>query len=218
MSELTLDLYADIACVHSYLGFQQLRIALKTARARGQSITVRMQPLLIAPDAPIGASEPLQQVHRRDLGPNWRALEEGMAARGVRAGAPMNFDRVRFTSTVPALAAIQQTQDHDARQAEELTAALFHAYFVAGDLVSDLDWLDAFCRERGMPRVTIDNDALERVKAASHDARAHGINSAPTLALPDGRLVAGARAQGVYASLIEQAGTQTVRRPLTEPM
>lgn len=203
MTDLDVKLYVDVMCAHSYLAYPQLRAALADIRAAGRTVTLHIQPLLIVPDAPINAHEPLREVHRRVFGPNSLSTEHAMTRRAAAAGVPIHYERAQFTSTIPALAAILQAQDRDPKLGEELLAALFHAYFVDGAVISDLDWLTNFCAEYGISGLEFTTDQLDRVREASQNARRHGIDSAPTLQLPDGDLVVGGRQRQEYSALIE---------------
>lgn len=199
---MTLDLYVDVACVHSYMGFRQLRRALTDTRSTQDDVILHIRPLLVAPDAPIGDYEPIQDVHRRDLGAAWRSMEESMAQRGASAGAPMNFSDVKFTSTIPAHVAVQQLQEKDPRSSEELLDHLFHAYFVGGAMISDIDWLAEFCLRHEYSAPTFVPPAVEQVRKQAKNARLRGVTSAPTLVFPDGYRVTGARSQEQYASAL----------------
>lgn len=212
MTDLDLKLYVDVMCAHSHLAYSQLRAALADIRAAGHTVTLHVRPLLIVPDAPIGAYEPLREVHRRVFGPNSLSTEHAMTQRATSAGVPIHYERAQFTSTIPALAAILQAQDHDPNLGEELLAALFRAYFVDGAVISDLDWLASSCARHGVLGLEFTTDQLDRVREASRNARRHGINSAPTLQLPGGDLIVGGRERGEYASLIEQGGGTTGAR------
>lgn len=203
MTDIDLNLYVDVMCAHSYLAYPQLRAALGDLRAAGCSITLHVQPLLIVPDAPINIHEPLREVHRRIFGPDSLSTEHAMTRRAAAAGVPIHYERAQFTSTIPALAAILQAQDRAPKLGEELLAALFHAYFVDGAVISDLDWLTAFCSGHGVSGLEFTTDQLDRVREASQNARRHGINSAPTLRLPNGDLIVGGRQRQEYSALIE---------------
>src|SRR6476620_10755926 len=111
MTDTNLNLYVDVMCAHSYLAYPGLRAALSDRRAAGHRVTLRIHPLLIAPNAPINASEPLPDVHRRLFGPSSRSNEQAMTQRATAAGIPLHYERAQFTSTIPALAAILQAQD-----------------------------------------------------------------------------------------------------------
>lgn len=209
MTDLNLKLYVDVMCAHSYLAYPQLRAALADLRAAGRTVTLHIEPLLIVPDAPINAHEPLREVHRRIFGPNSLATEHAMTQRATAASLPIHYERAQFTSTIPALAAILQAQGRDPKLGEELLAALFHAYFVDGAVISDLDWLTNFCGEHEVPGLVFTTDQLGRVREANQDARRDGINSAPTLQLPDGDLIVGDRQRQEYAARIEHVGGTT---------
>lgn len=198
----TVDLYFDVSCVHSYIGFRQLRRALTVIRSDLSDVIVHLLPLLVAPEAPIGDYEPIQDVHRRDLGPAWRSMEEAMAKRGAIAGAPINFSRTKFTSTIPAHAAIQLVQAQDPRGAEGLVDELFHAYFMEGAMISDLDWLAGFCSRLGYVTPTLTSTEGEKVRKQVRHAHIKRITSAPTLMFPDGYKLTGAQGREGYAAAL----------------
>lgn len=194
----TIDLYADVACVHSYLGYSQLRRALSQVRARQVVVDVRVQPFLIVPTEPIGEYESLQDRHRRMFGPSWRETETQMEHRGASVGAPINFGKVKFTSTILAHAAIQQVQAVSLRHGETLLARLFVAYFADGSLISDTNWLRSLCSDEGLQTPTLTNDEYNRVLGLDQKARQNGISVAPTLQFPDGYRIVGARSTEEY--------------------
>lgn len=200
----SLALYADVACVHSYLGFTQLRRALGDARRDGRHIELRLHPLLVAPDAPVGRGEPLQDVHSRDLGLQWRSMESAMTCKGKAAGAPMDFKRVQFTSTIPAHVVVQQAQRQAMRYGEEVLASLFGAYFVSGALISDTGWLTEHCRRHGFPEPVFTPAEYARVTDQVDQAHQNGITTAPTLLSSEGKILTGARSQADYASFLRE--------------
>lgn len=206
MTEITLNLYVDVMCAHSYLAYPQLRAALRDVRAAGSTVTVNIRPLLIAPDAPLDTSEPLRDVHRRLFGESSRSSEEDMTRRAAASDVPLHYERARFTSTIPAHAAIRQAQEQDPRLGEELLSGLFQAYFADGAVISDLDWLSSFGSAHGLSGLQFTAEQFDRVREASQDARRLGIHSAPTLQLPDGNLIVGGRQRHEYAALIARGG------------
>ncbi|YAL81810.1 DsbA family oxidoreductase [Dermacoccaceae bacterium W4C1] len=198
-----LDLFVDVMCVHSHLAYPQLRAALDDVRLQGNTVGVRIHPLLIVPGAPVDHVEPLQKVHQRQFGPDWASMEQAMTRRAAAAGVLIRFETVQFTSTAPALSAVLQAQERDARLGEELLADLFDAYFAQGALISDLDWLASFCSQRGLRGLDLSEEQFDVVREASERARREGIAGAPTLRLPNGRLITGARSRQEYLALLQ---------------
>ncbi|WP_392426040.1 DsbA family protein [Barrientosiimonas humi] len=212
MADTSLNLYVDVMCAHSYLAYPGLRAALSDRRAAGHRVTLHIHPLLIAPDAPTNASEPLPDVHRRLFGPSSRSNEQAMTQRATAAGIPLHYERAQFTSTIPALSAILQAQDRDPVLGEELLAGLFRAYFADGAVISDLGWLTSFCGDYGVAGLDFSTEQLDRVREASQNARSNGINSAPTLQLPSGDLIVGGREQQEYSALIGHGGSTSIAK------
>lgn len=193
--------YFDVSCVHSYLGFTQLIRTLLGMRGVGRDANLDLRPLLIAPDAPVDRSVPLQEVHRRDFGPNWSDMEAAMSKRAEAAETPINFDRVQFTSTVAAHVAVQHVQSLSHQKAQEFLGALFRAYFVDGELVSNVAWLRKLVQSHGLPEPTFSFEEQSGIQREVDNAHSEGIRTAPTMVVPDGSRFTGALSQAEYAAI-----------------
>ena len=143
---------------------------------------VRWLPFQLNPDIPAGGM-PRQEYIVRKFGPGGRNKYERVAAVGKEVGIDFEFDKIQVQpNTVNVHRLLHYADTH---QRQDATAeALFHAYFVAGENLADLNALADIGARVGLDRAALaeylagDADR-ELVQGADSEARDAGIQGVP---------------------------------------
>ncbi|MDR1938756.1 MAG: DsbA family oxidoreductase [Tannerellaceae bacterium] len=138
MDKMKIDIWSDIACPYCYIGKRKLRNALAQFPHAGEIELVRhsyeLNPDL--PKAPLGKS-----IYAYLAGQNGIAEEvqrekmKSILSLAESVGLAYDLDRVVVTNTSDALRLICLAQER--RLGSEVEEALFKAYFIDGETVSD---------------------------------------------------------------------------------
>ena len=175
--------WSDYLCPWCYVG------QARSAQMEALGLTVVHRPFELHPE--IGPEGRRVRPDGR-LAPTFTRV----AAACEEAGLPWRAPE-RMPNTRRALATAEWVRLHHPGSFDALHAALFRAHFAEGRPLDDAAVLDALVAESGAPaaevRSAIDDGRAGPLLVASMDeARARGITSTPTWALPDGFAIPGA--------------------------
>lgn len=170
---MLIETFADLTCPWCYIGRHRLLRALaERPRVRPE---VRWQPFQLNPDLPRGGMERDAYMAAKFGGPERaRQIHSVIEDTADRDGLELNFGRIRrMPSTFDAHRLIRMAGRRGPSGA--MVDALFHAYFVEGLDIGDIDTLAATAGRIGL------DDAEIRAQLLS-DAEVSNVRSADTLA------------------------------------
>jgi len=143
---------------------------------------VRWLPFQLNPDIPAGGMSRQDYIVRK-FGPGGRNKYERVAAVGKEVGIDFEFDKIQVQpNTVNAHRLIHHADAH--QRQDEMAEALFHAYFVAGENLADLNVLADIGARAGLDRAALveylasDVDD-ELIQSADSEARNAGVQGVP---------------------------------------
>ena len=168
---LRIEIFADVICPWCYIGKKRLDAAL----AQRPHITPRIvwRTFLLNP------TMPAEGMHRAaylaaKFGHSAAAVYGRIAATGLDSGIRFNFDAIKRT---PDSRKAQKMLLVAGGDTNRLSEALYHAYFLAGWDIGDLQVLVEIAAEIGRPDLieALDNVAVQR-QLETDIARAHQLN------------------------------------------
>jgi predicted DsbA family dithiol-disulfide isomerase len=143
---------------------------------------VRWLPFQLNPDIPAGGMSRQDYIVRK-FGPGGRNKYDRVAAVGREVGISFEFDKIQIQpNTVNAHRLIHHAGE--LQRQDEVAEALFHAYFVAGENLADLNTLADIGARAGLDRAELAaylaSDADEElVQSADSEARNAGVQGVP---------------------------------------
>lgn len=211
MSELRIEVWADLICPWCYIGKRRLEAALATSQADAEIVWRSFE---LAPNAPRKRQEvgdvaylakkfrmPEAQAQKMIDNVTQIAAEDGLAYRLDRTRTGNSFDAHRVLH-------LARTQGKQAQMIERL----MRAHFTEGQALDDHDVLVALAGEEGLAeadvRALVAGDAhATDVRADEARARELGITGVPFFVLAGKLGVSGAQPASVLAQAIAQAQT-----------
>ena len=168
---LRIEIFADIICPWCYIGKKRLDAAL----AQRLHITPRIvwRTFLLNPTMPSEGMDRAAYLAAK-FGHSAAAVYGRIAAAGLDSGIRFNFDAIKRT---PDSRKAQKMLLVAGGDTDRLSEALYHAYFLAGRDIGDLQVLAEIAAEIGRPDLieALDNVAVQRQLEADI-ARAHQLN------------------------------------------
>ncbi|MCI4661974.1 MAG: DsbA family oxidoreductase [Neomegalonema sp.] len=192
---LTLDIFSDPICPWCYIGKHRLARAL--AAHPQVSADIVWHPFQLNPDMPREGVDRRAYLEAKFGGPEAAERIYGAIAAAASAeGLPHDLDAIsRTPNTLDAHRLIRWAGLEGAQ--DRVVDALFTAYFVQGQDISEPALLTEIAAQSGMDGAAIakllEGEAdLEEVRAEDAQARARGINSVPTFILLEQYAIPGA--------------------------
>lgn len=203
-----IDIVSDVVCPWCYIGKRRLERAL--ARRPRLAATRSWHPFQLHPDLPIaGVSHNLYLAAKFGSAPSAARACAALSAAGRGEGIDFAFDRiVRTPNTLRAHRLIRLAADAGA--ADAIVEALFHAYFVDGLDIGDIDVLAALAGRTGFDRAAVrrylaGEAGTAEVRAADRRARRSGIHAVPCFVFERGYAISGAQEPEMFLSLFDAA-------------
>lgn len=207
---VSLDIYSDPICPWCYIGKRRLDRAEAEA---GRVFERRWRVFQLNPDMPRGGMDRRAYLERKFGGPDGAARVYGAIERTARAdGLEVRFDLIgRTPNTTDAHRVIRWAEASDGQDA--VMEALFHAYFEAGEDISDIDVLVGAGENGGLePALTrrLLNGDVDRGEVAAEEAaaRAAGVSGAPTFLVNEKHVVQGAQETALWVNVISEIKDQ----------
>ena len=208
MEQARLDVISDAICPWCYIGKRQMERALPAVA--GVEFRVLWRPFQLNPDMPAeGVDRATYRLAKFGSAERSAALDEQVAQAGEAVGLEFRFDRMRRTpNTVDAHRVIRLADDAGVQ--DQVVEALFRAYFVEGQDLSDHAVLAEAASSAGMDRVAVRRDLAGeagRPEVLEEDAAARraGLSGVPTFALDGHVLFSGAVPAETMAEALTKA-------------
>lgn len=207
MPDVSIDVYADIACPWCYVG----RAHLETALDRRPDLNVhrRWRPFQLQPGLPPEGRD-FQAVLEKKFG-GWERAQrmfERVREMGAEHDLTFHFNAIDVApNTADAHRLVLWAQDeHGAGDA--LATALFHAYFTDGRNVSDPDVLVDCAAAEGLgaeaARTMLDEGAYAAaVRESQQQAQRLGVTGVPCYVLNERHAVTGAQPAEVLVEALD---------------
>ncbi|WP_394833059.1 DsbA family protein [Pendulispora rubella] len=186
------ELFLDLTCIHSYIGFTRFERAADRYRKGGGELVVVFRPFEVAPYASV-VGEPLRDVHRRHFGDNAARLVNKMAIVGAQEGLPFNFAQAVHVRTFDAHRVLAAAA-HQGR-GELMAERLFRAYLIEGQNIGHRATLARLATEVG---VTISDGGVMELEAELARVLQMGIRSVPVVRFSDGLTLLGSQSESAY--------------------
>ncbi|MEP6607546.1 MAG: DsbA family oxidoreductase [Burkholderiaceae bacterium] len=215
---LSIEIISDAVCPWCYIGKRRLEEALaqraKQQPQTNQEARVRWLAFQLNPDIPAGGVDRRRYLEQKFGGPDRaQQIYARIKAAGDDVGIAFDFERIaRQPNTIDAHRLTAWAQQIDLRAADALVERLFHAYFVEGVDIGDIDNLSAVAGDAGFDagaaRVWLASDAgRAEVAAEERRARTLGVAGVPFFIFNQRLTVSGAQPAHVLLDAIEQSET-----------
>jgi predicted DsbA family dithiol-disulfide isomerase len=207
MSALNIEIYSDITCPWCFIGTRRLADVLATLDP-GADITVTHRPFLLNPDAPaegLNLALHLSEKYQRDPSDLFRVVETAAEHSGI------DLDLSKQPMTYPTVAAHTLLRHAGRKHTEQaLLEALFEAYFIAGQNITDLGVLAATASAHGftsdeVQAIVTAEAELVITRREAERALALGIRGVPHFVFGQALSFSGAQAPEVFQEAIQQA-------------
>jgi predicted DsbA family dithiol-disulfide isomerase len=203
-----IDIVSDVICPWCYIGKRRLERAL--ARRPELEVTRSWRAFQLNPGLPSeGVPYPLYLAAKFGSAHNAGRAYAALSAAGRGEGIDFAFDRIgRAPNTLRAHRLIRFAADEGA--GDGVVEALFHAYFLEGLDIGDIDTLAAIAGRCGFGGAAVrgylaGEAGTEEVRAEDRRARHLGIHAVPCFVLERGYAISGAQEPEMFLSLFDVA-------------
>ncbi|GER00576.1 DSBA oxidoreductase [Iodidimonas gelatinilytica] len=205
---IKIDIISDTVCPWCLIGKRRLEQAL--AQRPDLVANIHWRPYQLHPELPLGGADKAELLASK-FGSAERAREifDHIAAEGAKEGIAFAFDRItRAPNTLDSHRLIHWSASAGGQN--DVVEALFRAYFMDGEDISNRDLLTSIAEKCGMEggvvRDLLDTDRDRQVVMSQIDSvRKMGITGVPTFIF-DGRLaVNGAHPASALLEVIDKA-------------
>ena len=203
-----IEIIFDPACPWCFIGKRRLEQALDL-RPMIKPI-IQWHPFLLNPELPSGGHDNTAYPVRK-FGSEGRVRRAFGAISDAGLSVEINFAFDRIRNTPNSLDAHRMARFADVHnRANETVEALFHAYFVNGRDIGDIEVLIDIAKESGLPvaemRAYLESDA-DVALIYEENARAHslGINGVPSYLFSGGLTISGAQGSEVLVRMLDAA-------------
>lgn len=205
---MLIEIFADLTCPWCYIGRQRLLRAL--AERPRITADVRWQPFLLNPDLPRAGMDRAAYLSAKFGGPERaRQVHATIEDTAARDGLDLNLGRIRrLPNTVDGHRLVRIAERHGL--ASRMADALFHAYFVDGLDIGDLDTLAATAAGIGLDadevRALLQGDAeIAAIRNAGLLARQMSLQAVPCFIFNRRYALSGAQEPDSFLPLLDLA-------------
>lgn len=204
---ISIDILSDPICPWCYIGKTRLEQAFADRPEHGFDVTWR--PFQLNPDMPPEGMDRRRYLERKFGGPEGATRVYGAIADAARAsGLDLDLDGIKRTPNTLDAHRLLRWAYVEGRQ-DAVATGLFRAYFQDGQDISAHDVLGDIAEKAGLDRAAIaallsgeaDRDA---VRQEDSEARAAGVNSAPTFIVAGKYVVPGAQEPDLWVRVIDE--------------
>ncbi len=203
-----IDIYSDTICPWCYIGKRRLERAL--AERPQEDLTLAWRAFQLNPEMPATGMARQRYLDLKFGGAeNASNVYEQVRKAGDSEQIPFDFAAIGRTPNTVASHRLVRHADTEGL-ADAVVDALFVAYFLAGQDISDLEVLTAIAETAGLDaaasRAFLESDAeAEAVRAEDAKARTIGIQGVPTFILNGKYVLSGAHPPEVLFGLFDLA-------------
>jgi predicted DsbA family dithiol-disulfide isomerase len=206
---MRIDIISDVVCPWCFIGKRRLERALETWQG---PVELAWRPFRLNPDLPpegMDRQAYLKAKFGAASGRRFQQLEELGRAEGIAFA----FDTIaRAPNTLNAHRLIRHALAHGAQ--DPVVEALFHAYFIGGRDVGDIETLARIAADAGWDAAhareylasDADRDAVLEEEAA---ARGMGVNGVPCFIIDGKYALSGAQPPETFHQVFEKVASET---------
>ena len=215
MSLIRLEIFSDYTCPWCYVGWARLEKALERLPS-DLAVEVEWRPFEIHPEVPQEGMPVEELGYPADV---WARMQEALRANAGAEGLEVG-NRPKVSNTHRALLAGAWAQAEQPAAFPAFHERLFVGYFAEGRDLGDPAVVDDLAASAGIDveamRMAIDRGAWASALAqTTADARAMGINGAPTFVFNRRFATSGAQPVDVLLRAFEAAAEASTTRPPT---
>jgi Predicted dithiol-disulfide isomerase involved in polyketide biosynthesis len=215
MQAIQVELNYDFICPWCWIGQRNFAAALVES-GTGTAVSIRYVPFELNPSMPAeGMDRRAYRTHKFGSWARSQSMDAQVAAAGLTAGVPFNYDKVlRTPNTRLAHRLMQFAQSrNEPHKTAALYRAIFAAYFSEGRDIGSLDTLASIAAEHAFDandvRAYLLSAAGNReIDVARERAGRLGVQAVPTIQI-DGGFISGAQPSVVFANALRSAGQRS---------
>jgi len=200
---MKVEIWSDIFCPFCYIGKRRFENALKNFSDK-DDVEVIYRSFELNPDAPKVNNNSIHEAIAAKYGISVEEAKlnnDGIVRQAASLGLEYNFDTLILTNSLDAHRLIHFAKDFNKMQ--EMTEALFKAYFTDSKNISDIDALGDIANGIGLNKEEairfLNSDKYKNeVREDEVLARKYGITSVPTFIFNDKFKVTGAQPEDVF--------------------
>ena len=207
---MKVEIWSDIFCPFCYIGKRRFENALKNFSDK-DDVEVIYRSFELNPDAPKVNNNSIHEAIAEKYGMSVeeaKANNDGIVRQAASLGLEYNFDTLILTNSLDAHRLIHFAKDFN--KMEEMTEALFKAYFTDSKNISDIDILGDIAKSAGLNKEEaikfLNSDKYKNeVREDEALSRNYGITSVPTFVFNDKFKVTGAQPEDVFLMALNKA-------------
>lgn len=207
---MKVEIWSDIFCPFCYIGKRRFENALKNFSDK-DDVEIIYRSFELNPDAPKVNNNNIHEAIAEKYGMSVeeaKANNDGIVRQAASLGLEYNFDTLILTNSLDAHRLIHFAKDFN--KMEEMTEALFKAYFTDSKNISDIDILGDIAKSAGLNKEEaikfLNSDKYKNeVREDEALSRNYGITSVPTFVFNDKFKVTGAQPEDVFLMALNKA-------------
>lgn len=207
---MKVEIWSDIFCPFCYIGKRRFENALKSFSDK-DDVEIIYRSFESNPDAPKVNNNNIHEAIAEKYGMSVeeaKANNDGIVRQAASLGLEYNFDTLILTNSLDAHRLIHFAKDFN--KMEEMTEALFKAYFTDSKNISDIDILGDIAKSAGLNKEEaikfLNSDKYKNeVREDEALSRNYGITSVPTFVFNDKFKVTGAQPEDVFLMALNKA-------------
>jgi predicted DsbA family dithiol-disulfide isomerase len=211
VTQLTVEVFSDVACPWCYLGRHRFERALADYRGRDGAVDVEVvyRPFQLMPDQEV-RPVPHRELIRAKFGPQGEAMDSRLERTAHAEGLPLDFSRTVENNTFDAHRVLQLALDeHGAARQGELKQRLLTARFAEGADLGDRATLAELAGQAGLDadlvRAYLDSDqGIGQTREQLERGRRLGITAVPTFVLAGRYSVQGAQPAETFRQVLDE--------------
>ena len=207
---MKVEIWSDIFCPFCYIGKRKFELALKEFDKK-EEVEVRYRSFELNPNAPKSYDKNIHELIASKYGISYEEAKlnnDNIIKQAKDLGLEYNFDTLVVTNSFDAHRMIHFADKYGKMQ--EMTEALFKAYFTESKNVSDFNTLADIASSIGLDKdeaisVLNGNDYKDSVRKDEDMSRSYGISSVPFFIFNDKFSVSGAQPTEIFLMALNKA-------------
>ena len=207
---MKVEIWSDIFCPFCYIGKRKFELALKQFDKK-EEVEVRYRSFELNPNSPKSYDKNIHEVIASKYGISYEEAKlnnDNIVRQAKKLGLEYNFDTLVVTNSFDAHRMIHFSDKYG--KMEEMTEALFKAYFTDSKNVSDANILADIASSIGLDKdeaisVLNSNDYKDLVRNDEDMAGRYGISAVPFFIFNDKFSVSGAQSTEIFLIALNKA-------------